>query len=154
MYSVKKSWKSFNISLDELSNQLKTDFPESEVNPVFKGIQAVGDGEQNAIVIPGYLELWFDKPIEGYSKNEDGELVAEEGSDAETIEDLWNAIDENHIIATSYVSNQDLLDAEVRAREDAASKDWDNLSTEQKKIISGASLTLADRKQILTDHPA
>lgn len=143
MYAVKKEWKSFNISLDKLEEQLKADFPEHETNPVFKGSQAYS-----------VLELYFDKPIEGYGKDSEGNVTTESGSDAETIEALWLLIDESHIIATSYVSLTELSGAEKRAREDAATKAWDSLSTEQKKLISGADVTLEDRKQMLLDHPS
>ena len=142
MYKVEKNWKAFSISLDKLSNELKVLFPEHETNPVFNGTQAYS-----------VLELWFDKQIEGYGKDEDGNITTVEGSDAETIENLWTSIDEDHIIATDYVNAQDLSDAENRAREDAPTKTWDNLTTEQKKIISGAEISLTDRKQMLTDFP-
>lgn len=142
MYCVTKEWKEFNISLNKLSDELKSLFPEHETNPVFTGIQAMSK-----------LELWFDKEIEGYGKDEDGNITAESGSDAETIENLWNAIDESHEIATSYVSRQSLVDAEQRAKEDIPSKTFDNLTTQQKKMLAGVSLSYDDRVQLLTDFP-
>jgi hypothetical protein len=47
-----------------------------------------------------------------------------------------------------------VLDAAVqRAREDIPSKSFDNLTTEQKKIIANVPLEHADLLQLLTDFP-
>ncbi len=140
MYEVKKSWKTFNISLSELADQLKLDFPEHETNTVFDSLDARPDGiVGEEVLYTGFITMRFNQELT------EGEL--------ETLETLWDSIDEAHIIATSYVSATSLQEAEIRAREDAPTKTWDNLTIEQKKIISGAEITLTDRKQMLTDFP-
>ncbi len=142
MFKVEKEWKEFNISLSKFSDELKTLFPEHETNPVFKGTQA------NTV-----LELWFDKEIEGYIQDAEGNITIESGSNAESIETLWDSIIESHVIATSYASSISLEEAEQRARTDIISKTFDQLSIEQKSLLAGVDLTEEDRLQLLTDFP-
>lgn len=123
MYSIIKEWKEFNISLDILETWMRANMGDS-----FTGNQAGSS-----------LELWFT------------EEPSEEIKTA--LDNYWDAIDEEHEVATEYVSSQSLIDAESRAREDAVTKAWDALSIEQKKLLSGAEVLLADRRQMLIDFP-
>jgi len=154
MYNLKKDWKAFNISLDTVKAHFETSYPNTQVD------KSVVD-ESAALYFIGTsagddLVFHFNKEPVGYNGFDiDGTMIAPDvGSEAEAIENYWSGIIETSIEATDYVAFQDLQDAEKRAREDAATKGYDLLSTEQKKLIAGVEISIADRKQMLIDHPA
>lgn len=91
MYKIELQWKTFNISLSNLDQQLRS-----------MCHQYVGNQAHSL------LELWF----------------SEEPSDEDKalINDLWQEIDQDHELAVSYVSSNDIKQQQQVKRESAKAK--------------------------------
>jgi hypothetical protein len=123
MHKIELQWKEFNINLPALETQLRADYSASG----YAGNQSTSS----------CLELWFEEEPEQ--------------TDKDAIEALWAAIDEEHELATSYKSADQLkaeaatLDAAILVlKQDAITKSWDQLSAVQRKILMGLPVTQAE----------
>lgn len=147
-------WKEHNISLAEVEAHMKSEYPM----PEGKDAQSLTDAD--GLVFLGMsanqngVNLHFSKSPEGRSKDEEGNEVIAEGSEYAAIKNYWDGLDENSTAAQNYFSYDAYKVAELAARSDAATKDWNNLSTQQKKLIANSEISNADMLQIVTDFGA
>ena len=118
-YKMELSWKEFSLNLADCEVQFK----------------ALGGEHYCGNQAHGVLELWF---LEEPSQEVKDALSA-----------YWDGLEASDSEATSYYPAADLQTAIQLAKEDAATKGWDALSTQQKKMISGAALTSADQAALL-----
>jgi hypothetical protein len=123
-FKIEKEWKEFSISLPKIEEWMKANAGAS-----YCGNQA-----------GARLELWFtEEPIQG----------AKDAIDA-----YWDAIDGAHVAATSYISAADLKAAYDAARLDAVTKQWNDMSVAQRKIVSSIALSSAEEAQLVIDFGA
>lgn len=119
---IEKKWKEFNVSLPKLKEEI-----ESLLN---QQIGFVASFEN--------LLICFSEP-----------LTPEE---EQQIHDLWDSIDENHIIATSYKSAEQIRQEEEQRKQQrqqaieaikqsALTKSWDEMSMVERKAAMNMELT-------------
>ncbi|MCK4500425.1 hypothetical protein KAU11_08000 [Candidatus Babeliales bacterium] len=124
MFDVNKEWKEFNISLEKLDEWGRANLGE----------HFVGNSANDCM-----CSHFTEEPEQTHKDALDSQWASVSGADHE-----W---------AMAYYPKVDLEESIKLARADAATKAWDALSAQQKKIIAGAELSHADRVQIITDHP-
>lgn len=123
-FKIEKEWKEFSISLPKIEEWMK-----ANAGPHYCGNQA-----------GARLELWF--------TTEPSQEVKDD------INDYWDAIDEEHVTATSYIPADDLKAAYELAKSDAVTKMWNDMSIVQRKIVSNIALSSAEEAQLVLDFGA
>lgn len=119
-YSIDLTWKNFNLSLPAVEAWMR-----SNAGELYCGNSA-----------HTVLQLWF---LEEPSEEIKAAIVA-----------YWDALTDQSEEATSYFSQAQARDAELAAREDAVTKSFDQLSTQQKKLLMGVSLVASDYQALIT----
>lgn len=144
MFSIILKWKAHNLCLGLIDEAMRTAYPDSE------DLYFVGQTST-----PNELKWKFSqRPIGWNGYDENGDPIAPDASsEAEGIIDYWNSLDDQSTPAQNYFTEPEWLGARERANIDAATKTWDNLSTEQKKLVVSTALTASEMSAIITDHP-
>ena len=124
-FDIVKDFKAFNLCLDDVKTWCETGSTAAH----FVGISA---GAQ--------LTFHFDE--------DPGETALSD------LDSYYAGLNTGSDEAVNYYSMSEAATALQAAREDAATKNYDQLSTQQKKIIAGATLTAADHRQLITDFGA
>lgn len=120
--TIEKQWKEFNISLPKLKEEI-----ESLLN---NQIGLIASDENFLICLSE-------------------QLTPEE---EQQIHDLWDSIDENHIVATSYKSAEQMRQEEEQRKQQrqqainaikqsALTKSWDEMSVVERKAAMNMELT-------------
>ena len=144
MFRIDLKWKAHNLCLGLIDEAMRSSYPDTE-DLYFTGQAASSEG----------LTRFFNKmPIgwNGYDENGDPN-TPDASSEAEGIINYWDSLDDQSTPAQDYFTKEHYFAAENRAREDIATKTWDNLSSEQKKLIGNTKLTTTEMNSIITDHP-
>jgi hypothetical protein len=107
MFAIELPWKEFNVSLTDVQTWMLVNAGE-----FYEGNSA-----------DTKLTLWFSE--------DPGQTI----SDA--VAAYWTAIDEESDEALNYVSAQAIQDAVDTLRAGIPAKDWDDMSTAERKIVLG-----------------
>lgn len=122
-YTHVLEWKQFNVSLDIVKAAIE------------------------AMAIPGFCGTSSDLNLRLHFTEE----VSQANIDA--INAYWAGITNQSAEATAYFPSSSLLFAIKLAKEDSTTKTWDQLSAQQKKLLSGVDLLLADKVALITAFP-
>lgn len=142
------------FSLERILSKLKTDYPipdsPKEGDFYFSGTMNARTNKEND---EDYVEvsIVMSKKPDGWKAEADGTHTP--GSDAEILQSYFDNLDETSDEATKYLSSEEKSGIIDRAKSDAASKTWDQLTAEQKKIVMNSNLSLADWDQLAIDFP-
>jgi hypothetical protein len=117
---IQLEWKSYNISLAKVEEWMRANCGEH-----YCGNQATT-----------CLELWFTE--------EPGEAVRT------AIATYWDEMTDQSVEAAAYFSQAAATAAEKAAREDMVTKSFDQLSTQQKKILAQVALTNSDYQTLIS----
>ena len=71
-----------------------------------------------------------------------------------SLNNLWDEIDEDHIISQDYRSSDDLSGAVFRAKMDAVYKTDAERSVVQRKLLADLPITYDENLQLMLDFPA
>lgn len=124
MYSIDKDWKEFNISLNKIDEWSRT-----SLGAAFSGISAD-------------VNLRFD-----FTEKPSQEIVS-------ALDAMWDGIvDDTHEFAVAYFSRSTFEAAMSDAKLDATGKDYDSLSTLQRKILLNVDFSIDEMIQLIVDFP-
>lgn len=122
MYNIKKNFKSFDVSLDD-------------VNEFIAGLNIAGF---NGISGNSMLVIHFE------SKPSDAEIDA--------VNSYWDGITEVSDEAANHFKEDNFMKADKKLRNTIVNKDWATLTKVEKKVIMGLEITRAQKKKIIQDH--
>jgi len=123
-YQHSLAWKEFNLNLDSVKAAIA------------------------ALSIAGFAGL---SASESELKADFSEVPSDESKAA--IDAYWAGLTDESSEATSYYSRTALQFALIAARADAATKAYDDLSVQQKKLIAGTNLSESDNLALIAAFP-